>query len=138
MNSLYLGPVLPARLVRNIGREELQSRLADARSLRLVMCRPESEFQEKHIPGSIRFETRDEMLAGLQRDDEIVVYCTNPDCLASQVVYRLLVEHGYKNVRRYAGGLVDWEDAGLPLEGNLAGGPPSGSVPQATAQQQTE
>jgi rhodanese-related sulfurtransferase len=26
---------------------------------------------------------------------------------------------GYKNVRRYAGGIVDWEEAGYPLEGDF-------------------
>jgi rhodanese-related sulfurtransferase len=121
---VYLGPVLPANEVRTIGREELQRRLASGGVLKLVMCRPEREFQTTRIPGSIHFETRDEMLAGLKPDDEIVLYCTNADCLASQVVYRSLVEHGYANVRRYAGGLVDWEEAGLPLEGTSVTSPP--------------
>jgi hypothetical protein len=26
----------------------------------------------------------------------------------------------YRYVRRYSGGLLDWEDAGLPLEGEFA------------------
>lgn len=123
MQSLYLGPVLPANEVRTIAREELQRELSSAGGLKLVMCRPEREFQMKRIAGSIHFDTKEEMLKGLTRDDEIVLYCTNVDCLASQVVYRLLVEHGYTNVRRYAGGLVDWEDAGLPLEGTSVGKP---------------
>jgi hypothetical protein len=38
-------------------------------------------FDAKHIPGSIYFNTPDEMLAGLRKDDDIVVYCSNPDCL---------------------------------------------------------
>jgi rhodanese-related sulfurtransferase len=59
------------------------------------------------------------MLAALGKNDEIVVYCTNPECLASVAAYRRLVDAGYTNVRRYAGGVVDWEDAGLPLEGTL-------------------
>ena len=122
MENLYLGPVLPANEVRTIGREELQRKLGGG-ALKLVMCRPEREFQTTRISGSIHFETRDEMLAGLKRDDEVVLYCTNTDCLASQVVYRFLVEHGYANVRRYAGGLVDWEDAGLPLEGTSVTSP---------------
>ena len=117
MQNMYLGPVMPAHEVRTIEREELQRKLADGGALKLVMCRPEREFQTTRIAGSIHFETREEMLAGLKRDDEIVLYCTNVACLASQVVYRFLVEHGYTNVRRYAGGLVDWEEAGLPLEG---------------------
>ncbi len=37
-------------------------------------------------------------------------------CFASQTTYRRLVEHGFSNVRRYVGGLSDWEGAGLPLE----------------------
>jgi len=122
MQNLYLGPVLPQSSVRNIEREDLRRKLADRSAIRLVMCRPRSEFEAKHIPGSIHFESRDEMLASLEHGDEIVVYCTNSDCLASQVVYRMLVERGYKNVWRYAGGLVDWEDAGLPLEGTSATG----------------
>jgi len=123
MENLYLGPVLPASEVRTIGREELRRKLGGG-ALKLVMCRPEREFQGKRIPGSIHFETRDEMLAGLKRDDDVVLYCTNTDCLASQAVYRFLVEHGYANVWRYAGGLVDWEDAGLPLEGSNIASPP--------------
>jgi rhodanese-related sulfurtransferase len=123
MQNLYLGPVLPANEVRTIEREELRRKLADGDALKLVMCRPQREFQTTRIAGSIHFETRDEMLAGLKRDDEIVLYCTNVDCLASQVVYRFLVEHGYANVSRYAGGLVDWEEAGLPLEGTSVTSP---------------
>jgi rhodanese-related sulfurtransferase len=48
------------------------------------------------------------------------VYCSNVDCLSSVALYRELVRRGYRNVRRYSGGLLDWEDAGLPLEGAFA------------------
>ncbi len=53
----------------------------------------------------------------MQPDDEVIVYCSQVDCLASVAMYRALVERGYRHVRRYAGGLLDWEDAVLPLEG---------------------
>jgi rhodanese-related sulfurtransferase len=46
-----------------------------------------------------------------------MVYCSNESCIASQVAYRILAGNGYKNIRRYAGGLVDWEEAGYPLAG---------------------
>ena len=45
------------------------------------------------------------------------MYCSHVDCLSSVAMYRDLVRRGYRNVRRYAGGLLEWEDAGLPLEG---------------------
>jgi rhodanese-related sulfurtransferase len=41
-------------------------------------------------------------------------------CVASVAAYKVLTENGYDNVRRYAGGLEDWEAAGYPLEGELA------------------
>ncbi len=50
-------------------------------------------------------------------DDETVVYCSHEASVASRAAYQLLVNRGYKNVRRYAGSMSDWEDAGYPLEG---------------------
>jgi rhodanese-related sulfurtransferase len=32
---------------------------------------------------------------------------------------KILVDDGFKNARRYAGGLPDWEDAGYQLEGEM-------------------
>jgi rhodanese-related sulfurtransferase len=72
--------------------------------------------------------------AGLQKDDEIVVYCSNPECLASLAVYDRLSDHGYTNVRRHAGGLNDWAGAGLPLEGEWVrrlGAVRTGATPRA-------
>ena len=40
-------------------------------------------------------------------------------CAASIAGYKRLTELGYENVRRYAGGLADWEPAGYPLEGEM-------------------
>ncbi len=72
-----------------------------------------------HIPGSVHVDGPEELYSTLAKDDVIIVYCSNVDCLTSVALYRALLEHGYKNVRRYAGGLIDWEEAGLPLEGEL-------------------
>ena len=57
---------------------------------------------------------------GLRPEDEVVVYCSHVDCLSSVALYRDLVRRGYRNVRRYSGGLLDWEEAGYPLEGAFA------------------
>jgi rhodanese-related sulfurtransferase len=75
-------------------------------------------FDAKRIPGSLHFDDPDDLYAALRMDDEIIVYCSNVDCLSSVALYRALVERGYRNVRRYAGGLLDWEGAGLTLEGS--------------------
>jgi rhodanese-related sulfurtransferase len=117
MPNPLMGPVLSDVPVRTIEREELRQRLARGDGLKLVMCLNEWAFLAKRIPGSLHFNTPAEMLGGLRKDDEIVVYCSNPECLASLAVYHRLADHGYTHVRRYAGGLEDWEKAGLPLEG---------------------
>lgn len=117
MPNPLAGPVLTDVPVRTIERAELQQKLAASNPrLKLVMALGEWEFRTKHIPGSLHFADVPTMLSALQKDDEVVVYCTNPPCLASVALYQRLVKEGYTNVRRYAGGVEDWENAGLPLE----------------------
>jgi rhodanese-related sulfurtransferase len=104
--------------IRTISREELQQKLARGDDFKLIMALNRWAFDAKHIPGSLHFDTPEALRAAIKPDDEVVVYCSNVDCLSSVAVYRDLLRHGYANVRRYAGGLIDWEDAGLPLEGS--------------------
>ena len=109
-----------------ISRDELKEKLEKAEDIKLVFALSVSRFRAKHIPGSLHFDKLEEALQVLECDDEIIVYCANPLCPASISAYHFLIGHGYKNVRRYAEGLQDWEDAGYPLEGEgviaLAGG----------------
>lgn len=106
--------------LRTIGREELKAKLDRHDDLKLIMALNRWAFDAKHLPGSIHFDTPDELYAAVRPDDEVIVYCSNVDCLASVALYRDLVRRGYRNVRRYSGGLLDWENAGLPLEGRWA------------------
>jgi rhodanese-related sulfurtransferase len=105
--------------IRTIGRDELKGKLDRGDDVKLIMALNRWAFDAKHIPGSLHFDTPDELYTAVTPEDEVVVYCSNVDCLASVALYRDLVRRGYRNVRRYAGGLLDWEDAGLPLEGDF-------------------
>lgn len=105
------------RVVRTISRDELNDKMQRGNKFRLVMALNEWAFRAKHIPGSEHFNTPEDTFSSLQPDDEIIVYCTSDDCHASIALYHALVDRGYKHVRRYSGGLTEWEDAGLPLEG---------------------
>ncbi len=102
--------------IETIDREELKAKLDRGDDFRLVMTLHDWAFRAAHIPGSIHFHTVEDAYQGLSPDDEIVVYCSDMACVASQLAYRGLKEHGYKKVRRYAGGLSDWQQAGYPLE----------------------
>jgi rhodanese-related sulfurtransferase len=74
-------------------------------------------YHAKHIPGSLFTSTPQALLEMVSKEDNIVGYCSNPTCIASVAVYQYLHAQRYTHVRRYSGGLEDWEAAGLPLEG---------------------
>jgi rhodanese-related sulfurtransferase len=105
--------------IQTIGREELRQKLDRGDDLRLIMALNRWAFDAKHIPGSLHFDTPAELYAAIRPDDDVIVYCSHVDCLSSVALYRDLVRRGYTNVRRYSGGLLDWEGAGLPLEGTM-------------------
>lgn len=111
--------------IATIDREELRDRLARNDGLKLIMALNRWAFDAKHIPGSLHFDSPEELYAAIAPDDEVVVYCSQKDCLSSVAMYRDLVARGYRHVRRYSGGLMDWEDAGLPLEGSFVNRSPS-------------
>ena len=100
-----------------IEREELKTKLDRGDDFKLVMTLGELVFQAQHIPGSINLSKMGDIESSLQKDDEIVVYCSDQACIASQAAYIMMEKEGYTNVRRYAGGLSDWSSAGYELEG---------------------
>ena len=103
-----------------ITRDALKHRLDHNESFHLVMVLGEMAYRAKHIPKSENLATRDEFVAHLPLDADIVIYCSSQACAASHVAYRLMIDEGYTQVKRYVGGLLDWEEAGLPIEGELA------------------
>lgn len=119
MDQPHRNASLGTEPIRTISREELKEKLDRGDQFKLVMALNKWAFDAKHIPGSLHFDKPDELYAQVHPDDEVIVYCSNVDCLSSVALYRDLVRRGYDNVRRYAGGLLDWEDAGLKLEGNF-------------------
>jgi rhodanese-related sulfurtransferase len=123
MDQPHRNAALGTEPVRTIGREELKAKLDRGEDFKLIMALNRWAFEAKHIPGSVHFDTPEELYASIRPEDEVIVYCSHVDCLSSVALYRDLLRRGYRNVRRYSGGLLDWEDAGLPLEGDFAAVP---------------
>jgi len=109
-----------APLVPVVARDELRAKLASGQPFKLVMAASDFGFRAKHIPGSLHAKPQGDSFAGLDTRDDVVVYCSNLDCNASKTVIKQLVARGFEHVSHYAGGLIDWEAAGLPLEGDWA------------------
>src|SRR5215211_4458923 len=85
-----------------ISREELKEKLDRGDKFKLVNALGEWAFNAKHIPSSINISKIENARNILDPNDDIG--------------YQLLTNMGYSKVRRYAGGIVEWEQAGYPME----------------------
>jgi rhodanese-related sulfurtransferase len=106
-----------------IERDELKQKIDRGDDFKLVMAMSEWQFAAMHIPGSLCMDSPEAARDLLLPTDEIVVYCSNVACRASAYAYEQLKDNGFDNVRRYAGGIVDWSAAGYPIEGSRAAAP---------------
>lgn len=101
-----------------ISRDELKTKLDRGDDFKLLMTLGQFAYDAKHIPGSIQCDSIENAEKNLDKDEEIVIYCAGQSCHASVKCYELLTKAGFKNVRRYAGGITDWEAAGYPVDSN--------------------
>ena len=105
--------------MNNINAHQLKHRLDAGEPLLLINALEENKFRAKHIPGSLNLFMKDDIENRLKKEDSIVVYCTDQACNKSILLYYLLEAMGYEHISRFAGGLVEWEDEGYPMEGEL-------------------
>lgn len=105
--------------MKTIAQDDLKAKLDRNEDIRLCCTLSKIQFNAMHIPGSIHVDSPEAAMKHLKFDDEIIVYCSDVNCASSQLAYRLLIESGYKNVRRYEGGLAEWQAAGYPLKGTI-------------------
>ena len=99
--------------MQTIALEELQAKIDRGDDFKLVMTPAEWAYQMSHIPGSLNINDLEQAKELLNPEDDIIVYCSDTDCLDSRAAYHCLTQNGFKLVRRFSGGLA----AGLPLEG---------------------
>ncbi|MDD5565637.1 MAG: rhodanese-like domain-containing protein [Candidatus Omnitrophica bacterium] len=109
-------------MIRKITRDELIGMRKTGQQFRLVDVLSAESFVKEHIPQAISLpladiEKRAEEV--LRKDEVIVVYCASFECQASTKAAEKLIALGYQNVLDYKGGLKDYKDAHLPLEGSL-------------------
>ena len=97
--------------------------LFDSRSACFVDSRSEYAYYTSHIKGAISLsESRfDEQFPDFRQKKSIetliVVYCVGPSCPKGRHVAEKLKKNGYRNVKVFSGGLVEWSHAGFPIEG---------------------
>lgn len=102
-----------------INAQQLKQRLDAGEHITLVNAMEENRFRAKHIPGSLNLYRKEDIEKCLKKEDDIVVYCTDLPCNKSILLYQLLEAMGYQHICRFAGGLLEWENAGYELEGDM-------------------
>src|SRR5579871_1320547 len=77
-------------------------------------------YEDCHIKGSVNvaLDQLEHFAAGLDKEKaEVVVYCSNYQCSASETAARKLQELGVKNVAVYEGGMAEWYQQNRAHEG---------------------
>jgi rhodanese-related sulfurtransferase len=108
--------------MRKISRDELIEMCSKGRKFTLVDVLGRDSYEKEHIPGALSIPLDDleqEAERFLDKNDTIVVYCASFVCTASTTAAQKLEEMGYKKVLDYKGGLKDYKEAGLSLQGSL-------------------
>jgi len=107
-------------MLRTVSRQELASLIVSLNPPILLEALPAKYFDDWHLPGARNMphdEVR-ELAPGLAPDKNasVVVYCANAACQNSHIAAGIMGQLGYTNVRVYADGKKDWQEAGLPIE----------------------
>ncbi len=106
--------------MQTITREELKEKLDRGDDFKLCCSLGKLQFDALHISGSVHVDSPETTMKHLNTDDDIIIYCSDISCASSRLAYHLLKDSGYKKVRRYEGGLADWQEAGYAMEGYKA------------------
>ena len=108
-----------AQDINTISCQELRERIQESSSLVVINVLAESYYRDCHIPGSINipYDQIEESVHNWDKNSEIVVYCAHAECDASEKAYRTLERLGFANVREFPGGIREWLQSGLPVEG---------------------
>ncbi|HJW98787.1 MAG TPA: rhodanese-like domain-containing protein [Terriglobales bacterium] len=100
--------------------EELNQRIARQESLIILDLRHPLDVlaAPQLIPGAIpaKPDELNTQLDNIDRDADVVLYCTCPNEETSLSVRRKLIECGFQRVKVLTGGLPAWKLAQLPLE----------------------
>lgn len=77
-------------------------------------------YDDCHIAGSISIpfdRIEQDAQASIDKDAEIVIYCSNYMCTASGMACKKLQHLGFRNVWAYEAGMAEWYQQGLPTQG---------------------
>lgn len=102
-----------------INAQELKNKLDTLPDMVLINVLNQETYVDCHITGSINIPLKQllETVASWDKDKEIIVYCAQSSCDASDKAYDLLQEMGFRDIFLYQGGIKEWLKKGYDCTG---------------------
>lgn len=85
-------------------------------------------YARRHIPGAIHLDLKtayneSALSAVADKQQPLVLYCSGVKCSRSSRASKMAVDWGFSDVLYFRGGIVDWRNAGYPVDsGNTVTG----------------
>lgn len=111
--------------MNTITRDELKDMLDRQEDFLLMNVLPIDIFDRGHIPGSINIPLESEDFLKevdklvSDKDQKIVTYCASLECPVSTKAAQKLEAAGFRSIFDYKGGIKDWQEAQLPVQGRF-------------------
>lgn len=86
-------------------------------------ARPKDFFEMEHIPGAqslpagVSEDRLTDALKDVPKDGPIIIYCEGGACHDSLDLAAKVTQAGWTNVAVYFGGIMEWMDMNMPMEG---------------------
>jgi len=98
-----------------------QQEKADEPLLLLIDPRRRDAFEGARLPGAVHVTLPDLALqseadSSVNAYDRIVVYAEGPGAVSGRAMTKRLLVLGYDQTRLFGGGVVEWAEAGFPIE----------------------
>lgn len=118
----YIIFLLAILLGAYLGNRFLTKPTPQAATLYVINVLDKDEYEDCHIKGSVQVALEDvpTFVKDLNKQTELVIYCSNYWCSASGQVAQQLMNLGFKNVWAYEAGMAEWYQQQLPVVGPCA------------------
>ena len=96
--------------IKILGTDELKDRMNDPKPFILIDARDGEDYNHMHIRGAVSMPVYDidKLSDSLDRDTEVITYCSSFMCDASTDAANILRKKGFKKISEYKGGIQDW------------------------------
>ena len=101
---------------------EKKQKTKAVKQLYIVDVNTKQVYDDCHIPGAIHvsFEQIDDFAKNLDKNTDMVIYCSNYRCSTSGMVVKKLKQMGFIHAKAFEAGIAKWHQEKRPIEGSCS------------------